>query len=416
MNSDYQGNVHDYQALVDRLTSTFEEPPYELFMTVFPQWDNEPRKPTRGRTFINATPAIYQRWLDFACKRAASVGDPDKRIVFINSWNEWAEGAHLEPDRRFGYAFLDATSEVLRSLKSGIGGTRTTNDANVGVITTIPRSATNMLEIFLKIYNYLLALKDPADHNREHLFGTFRRTGFGNIPFQAFHVGHGFCPGYHEFGEGPVKERWDEIEELPNWFNALNTWIEQYKEYVYPHVNPDARIVFVYRNPFDFVVSMYNHFEHHKSREDDSPVDLTLFIDRVMPQYLKSYVSHLEGRRRFPNAIKMVSYESLMADKSNVIREMLRFFGHPVGEAQDAAFQLALEYNRPEVMREIELFSGETLARDQKTPVDVGSHMRGGEVGKFRAFLAQEHIEQINQYLSWFDLTALEFDIQLDAS
>jgi lipopolysaccharide biosynthesis protein len=86
-----------------------------LFHTVFPSWDNESRKPEQGYTFANSTPNEYQAWLETAIKATLDNTNMDERIVFINAWNEWAEGAYLEPDRKFGYAYLQATMEALKS-------------------------------------------------------------------------------------------------------------------------------------------------------------------------------------------------------------------------------------------------------------------------------------------------------------
>lgn len=89
---------------------------FRLFPGVCPNWDNEARKPGRGFCCFGATPTAYHDWLAAACENALAVPNPDERIVFINAWNEWAEGAHLEPDRHFGYAYLVETARVVQRL------------------------------------------------------------------------------------------------------------------------------------------------------------------------------------------------------------------------------------------------------------------------------------------------------------
>jgi hypothetical protein len=83
---------------------------------VCPSWDNEARKPGRGFSVHGATPTAYGEWLSAACGIALMDPEPERRIVFINAWNEWGEGTHLEPDRHFGYAWLVETSRVLATL------------------------------------------------------------------------------------------------------------------------------------------------------------------------------------------------------------------------------------------------------------------------------------------------------------
>jgi lipopolysaccharide biosynthesis protein len=58
--------------------------------------------------FEGSTPGGFQAWLGDALEETLKHRFGDERLVFVNAWNEWAEGAYLEPDRRFGHAFLEA--------------------------------------------------------------------------------------------------------------------------------------------------------------------------------------------------------------------------------------------------------------------------------------------------------------------
>lgn len=111
----FKGIIHDYEFIAKRAAEQ-QTPPFRLFPGVCPSWDNEARKPGRGVAFGFSTPAKYGAWLDQACRRALTELRPAERFVFINAWNEWAEGAYLEPDRHFGYAYLHETATVLDGL------------------------------------------------------------------------------------------------------------------------------------------------------------------------------------------------------------------------------------------------------------------------------------------------------------
>lgn len=114
-NPNYQGNVYTYSEIVTKKTS-IPQTDYKVFKTIFPGWDNEARKPERGNSFAFSTPARYKDWLIKTAEITMRDPDPDKRLVFINAWNEWGEGAHLEPDRKYGYAYLQATLDALKEI------------------------------------------------------------------------------------------------------------------------------------------------------------------------------------------------------------------------------------------------------------------------------------------------------------
>lgn len=76
-------------------------------------WDNSARKPAWGDVLHGASPALFHEWLAHCVLRAKS-NPADEQLVFVNAWNEWAEGTYLEPDKRFGYAFLDVCAQTLK--------------------------------------------------------------------------------------------------------------------------------------------------------------------------------------------------------------------------------------------------------------------------------------------------------------
>jgi lipopolysaccharide biosynthesis protein len=113
----YEGMVASFESLAEVHKSNRPNE-FPFFPGVCPGWDNEARKIGRGLSFYGADPATYGNWLAAAADQAKAARVADERIVFINAWNEWAEGAYLEPDRHFGFAYLAETRRVFESLIS----------------------------------------------------------------------------------------------------------------------------------------------------------------------------------------------------------------------------------------------------------------------------------------------------------
>jgi lipopolysaccharide biosynthesis protein len=110
-------DVYDYRAVAGRAMRS-EPSPVRCFPAVIPTWDNSPRRTTGATVIQNDDPALFAAWLRDAARRVAEYPE-EERLVFINAWNEWAEGCHLEPDMRNGTRFLEAIASVFGSVESG---------------------------------------------------------------------------------------------------------------------------------------------------------------------------------------------------------------------------------------------------------------------------------------------------------
>jgi lipopolysaccharide biosynthesis protein len=109
-------SVYSYKEYVDKAISQ-ATPAYPYFPCVTPAWDNSARRKQHALVLDDSTPADYERWLRATVEKFIPPS-VDENLVFINAWNEWAEGNHLEPCQRWGKQYLEATARVLAGLKS----------------------------------------------------------------------------------------------------------------------------------------------------------------------------------------------------------------------------------------------------------------------------------------------------------
>lgn len=125
---------------------------YTHFPCIMPSWDNSARKNTRGHVFLDINPANFQCMTENAFKNVINNYRGDERIVFVNAWNEWAEGCHLEPDKKYGYAWLQAIKNAHISVNANFNKSYIKDyiDIKKSKIDTYPKS--EEIAIFFHAY------------------------------------------------------------------------------------------------------------------------------------------------------------------------------------------------------------------------------------------------------------------------
>ncbi|MBQ7607254.1 MAG: glycoside hydrolase family 99-like domain-containing protein [Desulfovibrionaceae bacterium] len=83
-----------------------EIPPYARMRCAFPGWDNTARRGIHGIACTGANPRLFKSMLDFLRSYTEKILPPAMQYIFVNAWNEWGEGCHIEPDERFGDSYL----------------------------------------------------------------------------------------------------------------------------------------------------------------------------------------------------------------------------------------------------------------------------------------------------------------------
>lgn len=107
------GGVLDYCEVADHYMHKERSDDYMLFRSLVPTWDNTARYGSEAILLHRFTTAKFQEWLEHLIRYSVETLPADRRFVIVNAWNEWAEGAHLEPDTRFGYGYLNSIGRAL---------------------------------------------------------------------------------------------------------------------------------------------------------------------------------------------------------------------------------------------------------------------------------------------------------------
>ncbi|MCK9412227.1 MAG: glycoside hydrolase family 99-like domain-containing protein [Prolixibacteraceae bacterium] len=107
-----QYNQLHYQHMVDNLKS-LKDLPYKIYPSIVPGWDNTARRKNDPALILkNSTPELFEKWLK-NIKRDFMPYSKEENFIFINAWNEWAEGNHLEPCQKWGIEYLEKIKKVL---------------------------------------------------------------------------------------------------------------------------------------------------------------------------------------------------------------------------------------------------------------------------------------------------------------
>ncbi len=110
--SDVTMTIYDYIKNIFLYILEKEEK-YKRFNCVYPMWDNTARRKKKNAwMFLGSTPELFEKFLAEMTLKTILRFESKEQFLFINAWNEWAEGAHLEPDKKYGYAYLEKCKKI----------------------------------------------------------------------------------------------------------------------------------------------------------------------------------------------------------------------------------------------------------------------------------------------------------------
>lgn len=117
LNPYFKGKIVDVSSFVTNKKYMLDHTDQTYFRSALTSWDNTARKAmSNAWIFHGFDPDTFKQWLKDIMLESKRIHSKEEDIIFVNSWNEWAEGSHLEPDMRYGYAYLQVIKDVLEEI------------------------------------------------------------------------------------------------------------------------------------------------------------------------------------------------------------------------------------------------------------------------------------------------------------
>lgn len=282
----------------------------------------------------------------------------------------------------------------------------------IALIATMPRSGTWFSFYFIEFLDLFLAGREKINTRLDlHVYHGLR---LGKL-----HT-HCICPGFLEACDGEQRANWDALEfYTPGFDYGYAQFVKGNEDVFSPLINPAIRIVYLYRNPLDQIVSFYRHIQKHRqvttrSRLTESG-DEVAFDDVKdflrsggLESYIKQYWTYQFMGQRAPEQLLMLPYEDLVLDPQTGFRRLVAFLDLPPSEGDlKEAFRKSLNATKPESLRNLERAMGTSLGRDQTD--DRESHIRGGQIGKWTDQLDENDLDYVRHRMTEFGLDIGDF-------
>ena len=113
---DIEGSILPYKDVSKYYMDRNESMIFDYFQSIVPMWDNSSRYGKSAHIVHGSTPELFQIWLEKLITQSSQRLPSDRRFILVNAWNEWSEGAHLEPDSQYGYGYLNSVGRALSGL------------------------------------------------------------------------------------------------------------------------------------------------------------------------------------------------------------------------------------------------------------------------------------------------------------
>lgn len=155
---DYTAQIYSYKDLVEQEVYRKNFTKDRLIHSVFPSWDNTARRNNHGALiFHESEPSLYKKWLKDVILDNRERTDIDDNVAFLNSWNEWGEGSYIEPDKYWGYAYLQANREAIEECrKVGFTGSEKhmIDKKMISIIILNYNDSDTVMEFYARIKDY----------------------------------------------------------------------------------------------------------------------------------------------------------------------------------------------------------------------------------------------------------------------